>query len=427
MQQQSTIEVVDTQPEGIPQAETTTAQASPASEETPSRDVKKKRVRAMVIAPAAILVLAVTTAFLHKYYAGWESTDDAYIDGYINPISSRVAGYITRVYVDDNQFVKAGTLLVQIDPKDYQVSLDSARATLLNDQATARASEVNVPITAVNTSSELASAHASKLDARAGVSAAEKQLIAARAAQEQAEADSSRAQDDVNRYKQLVEKEEISEQQFTRAVQVARAAAAAVTGAKASVQAAEDHVTQAKGILDQAEARVEAASTGPQRIRVQKSRALAAAAIVAKSLAAVERARLNLSYTRIVAPVDGIVARRSAQTGQYVTPGQPLMAIVPLDDIWVTANFKETQLGNVRIGNPASIHVDAFDRDYSGRVESIAGGTGAVFSLLPPENATGNYVKVVQRVPVRIRIDDGQDPQHRLRPGLSVEPKVRTD
>lgn len=386
---------------------------------------KKKRSRAVVIVPLAILILTATAALLHGYFAGWESTDDAQIDGYINPISSRVAGYITRVYVDDNQFVKAGTLLAQIDAKDYQVALDSAKATLQDDQATAAASEAGVPVTAVTTSSRLVSAQADVVNARAGVSAAQKQLAATRASQQQAEAISAKAQDDVDRYKPLIDKQEISEQQYSQAVQTARAAAAAVDAARAAVQAAEDQVIQAQGKVDQANAGLASAGTGPQEVGIQRSHALAAAAKANKSKAALEQAQLNLSYTRIVAPVDGIVSKRSAQVGQYVTPGQPLMAVVPLDDIWVTANFKETQLKDMRIGSTAVIYVDAFDRDYSGRVESIAGGTGSVFSLLPPENATGNYVKVVQRVPVRIRIDKGQDPDHRLRPGLSVEPRVR--
>ncbi len=403
----------------------TAQDSTPETKQENVQKAGKKRLRASLIVPIALLVLGATTAFLQRYYAGWESTDDAYVDGYIHPISSRVAGYITKVYVDDNQFVKAGTLLVQIDPKDFQVALDSAKATLLNDQAKSEASDVSVPITTISSASTLASAQADVVDARAGVSAAEKQMAAAKAAQEQAEADSENAKDDVGRYRQLIAKQEVSEQQYTRAVQTARAASAAVDAARASVQAAEDRVTQAKGRLERAQAGVEAASTGPQLVRVEKSRALAAAALVAKSAAAVERARLDLEYTRIVAPVDGVIAKRAAQAGLYVTAGQPLMAIVPLDDIWVTANFKETQLKRMAIGSPVSIYVDAFDHEYTGHVESIAGGTGAVFSLLPPENATGNYVKVVQRVPVRILIDKGQDPEHRLRPGLSVEPRVK--
>jgi len=384
----------------------------------------KRMARVKIIAPIVALLLAAVAAFAYRNYAGWESTDDAQIDGYINPISSRVAGYITNVYVDDNQYVKAGTLLAQIDPKDYEVAVASAQATLANDQATADAIQVNVPVISVNTSSQLVSAEADVANSRAGISGAEQQLAAAQAAVLQAEANSAKAQDDVKRYKQLVDKEEISDQLYVQAVQTSNGATAAVQAATANVRAAQDAVRQAQSKLAQASASVESAQTGPQQIRIQRSRASAASAEAQKSKAAVEQSQLNLGYTRIVAPVDGVVAKRSAQPGQYVSPGQQLMAVVPLDDIWVTANFKETQLQNMRPGNHVEIHVDAYGRTYSGYVESIAGGTGAVFSLLPPENATGNYVKVVQRLPVRLRLDKGQNPDRRLRPGMSVVPDV---
>ncbi len=387
----------------------------------------RRKLRAKTIVPVAALVLAVAATTLYYFSAGWESTDDAQIDGYINPISSRVAGYVTHVYVDVNQYVKAGTLLIEIDPKDYEVALESAKGTLANDEASAEASRVNVPVTSVNTSSQFLSAQAGVSNARAGVSAAEKQLAAAQASLREAEAHHAKAQDDANRYKQLVDKQEIAEQQYTQAVDTDQAAAAAVEGARASVEAAQDQVTQAQARLEQAQATLDSAQTGPRQVRIQASHALAAAGLVTKSKAAVEQARLNLNYTRILAPVDGIVAKRSAQAGEYVTPGQQLLAIVPLDDIWVTANFKETQLRNMRPGQPVEIYVDAFGKSYSGHVESLAGGTGAVFSLLPPENATGNYVKIVQRMPVRIRFDQGQDPERRLRPGMSVEPKVKVN
>ena len=307
----------------------------------------------------------------------------------------------------------------------HQVALGSAQATLANDRATADASQVNVPITSVNAVSQITSAQADVDNSRAAISGSEKQLAAARASLLQAEANNAKAQDDVKRYKQLVDKQEIAEQQYVQAVQTANATAAAVEVAAANVQADQDGVTQAQGKSDQAVAALESARTGPQQVRIQQSRAVAAAALAEKSQEAVEQAQLNLNYTRIMAPVDGLIAKRSVQVGEYVAPGQQLLAVVPLEDIWVTANFKETQLKNVRPGQPVEIFVDAYGRDYTGHVESIAGGTGAIFSLLPPENATGNYVKVVQRVPVRLRFDQGQDPDHRLRPGLSVEPKVK--
>ena len=299
-----------------------------------------------------------------------------------------------------------------------------ASCTLANDRATADASQGNVPITSINATSGITSAQADVDNARAGISASEKALAGARAALVQAQANNAKAQDDVKRYKPLVDRQEIPEQLYVQAVESGNATAAAVEVAAANVQADQDAVTQAQGKFDQAVAALESARTGPQQVRIQESRALAAAALADKSKRALEQAQLNLSYTRIVAPVDGLIAKRSVQVGQYVAPGQQLLAVIPLEDIWVTANFKETQLKNVRPGEPVQIFVDAYGRDYSGHVESIAGGTGAIFSLLPPENATGNYVKVVQRVPVRLRFDPGQDPDHRLRPGFSVVPKV---
>jgi len=385
------------------------------------------KLSAKILVPVAALVLAIAAGALYYFYAGWESTDDAQIDGYVNLVSSRVAGYVTHVYVDDNQYVKAGTLLARIDPKDYQVALESAKATLANDEASHSASEVSIPLTAINTSSQLMSAQADVGHAHAGVSVAQKQFSAAQASLAAAQANYAKAQDDVNRYKQLVDKHEIADQQYTQAVETAKAAAAAVDGAQAATQVAHDQVSQAQSKLQQAQAALDAARTGPRQVRIQESRALASAAMVAKSQAAVDQAELNLNYTRIVAPVDGVVAKRSVQAGEYVTPGEQLIAVVPLDDIWVTANFKETQLRKMRPGLPVKIYVDAYGRTFTGHVESLAGGTGAVFSLLPPENATGNYVKVVQRLPVRIRFDAGQDPDHELRPGMSVEPKVRVD
>ena len=424
MSQELTIDIEEKpQPDGVLEAKISAQNSGPSG--SPDKAIAKRKPRTkLLIAAAAVLVLAAAGTSGYYFFAGWESTNDAQIDGYVNPISSRIAGYITKVYVDDNQYVKAGTLLAQIDPTDYEVALGSAQATLANDRATADASQGNVPITSINATSGITSAQADVDNARAGISASEKALAGARAALVQAQANNAKAQDDVKRYKPLVDRQEIPEQLYVQAVESANATAAAVEVAAASVQADQDGVTQAQGKFDQAVAALESARTGPQQVRIQESRALAAAALADKSKRALEQAQLNLSYTRIVAPVDGLIAKRSVQVGQYVAPGQQLLAVIPLEDIWVTANFKETQLKNVRPGEPVQIFVDAYGRDYSGHVESIAGGTGAIFSLLPPENATGNYVKVVQRVPVRLRFDPGQDPDHRLRPGLSVVPKV---
>jgi len=379
------------------------------------------------LAAAAAIALLLAAVVLWRHYAAWESTDDAQIDGHINPISPRVGGHVMSVKVENNQYVQAGAVLVELDPKDYQVALDRAQAEYANALATAEAARVGVPISSVSTSSQVTTAQAEVENARASLAAAEKQYQAAQAKIEEAEANNAKAQSDLDRYKQLVGKEEISQQQYDQAVAAAKAGAASLLAAEAQAQAAAQRVSEARGKLAQAEAQLRSAQTGPQQVSATRSRASAAEAAVQMAKAALEQAQLNLRYSTITAPVSGLVGKKTAEVGQNVQPGQELMAIVPLDDIWVTANFKETQLKNMRPGQPVKIYVDAYGREYDGHVESIAGASGAQFSLLPPENATGNYVKVVQRVPVKIRFEKGQDPEHMLRLGMSFEPRVKTN
>ena len=336
----------------------------------------------------------------------------------------RVSGHVLKLLVNDNQYVDAGTPLVEIDPRDYQVAVNSARAAYQDALALAQSSQVNVPITSVTTGSQLSASQADVNGARAGISVARQQLEAARAQLEQAIANDIKAQNDVGRYKQLVDKQEISHQQYDQAVAAARSSTATVNGARASVSAAEQQVAQAEAKLEQAEANLRSAGTAPQQMASIRSRAQSAQAQAQQKKAELDQAMLNLQYTRIVAPVSGIVSNRTVEVGQNVSIGQQLMKIINLDDIWVTANFKETQLREMRPGQPAAIAVDAYGRKYRGHVESIAGASGALFSLLPPENATGNYVKVVQRLPVKITFDAGETREHLLRPGMSVEPKV---
>jgi membrane fusion protein, multidrug efflux system len=382
--------------------------------------------RRILFAGLGLAVLAVAF-LLYLHFAAWESTDDAQVDGYIYPVSSRITGYVTRVTVDDNQYVQAGTVLAQLDPKDYEVAVANAKATLANDQASAAALAINVPITSVNTSSNLSSAQADVENFKAGLIAAQRQFDAAQASLRQAEANDLKAQDDVIRYKPLAAKDEIPQQVYTQAVDSEKATAAAVEAARASAGAAGQAVMQARARVAQALAQLQSAQTRPQQISAQRSRAQAAEAQTQRAAAILEQAQLNLQYTTIVAPVSGIVGERSVQPGQNVAPGQQLMTVVPLDsqNIWVTADFKETQLKSMRPGQPSTISVDAYGRTYNGRVFNIAGATGARYSLLPPENATGNYVKVVQRIPVKILFDKGQDPKHLLRPGMSVEAAVK--
>lgn len=385
----------------------------------------KTRMRWLIVFVALVAVAA--SVLLYRYFAAWESTDDAQVDGYIYPVSSRVSGYVTRVLVDDNQYVEAGTVLVQLDPKDYDVALANAKATLANDQASAAALRTNVPITSVSTSSQLSTAQADLENAKAGLVAAQRGFDAAQASLRQAEANDLKAQDDVSRYKPLAEKDEIPQRQYTQAVDSQKATAAAIEAARASAAAAEQAVTQARARIIQAEAGVQYAETQPQQISIQRSRAQAADAETQRAAAILQQAQLNLEYTTVVAPVSGIVGQRSVQPGQNVAPGQQMMTVVPLDsqNVWVTANFKETQLRKMRPGQHVKISVDTYGRKYDGHVLNIAGASGARYSLLPPENATGNYVKVVQRIPVKIIFEKGQDPEHLLRPGMSVEPNVK--
>jgi membrane fusion protein (multidrug efflux system) len=393
----------------------------------PSRILKRgsKRQKRMIYGVGALFVLVVGF-FLYRYFTSYESTDDAQIDGYIYPVSSRVAGYITRVTVDNNQYVEAGTVLAQLDPKDFEVAVANAKAKLANDRATAASQGVTVPVTSVSTSSTLSSSEADLINAQAGLTAAQKQADAAEAALRQAEANDLNAQDSVRRYKPLAEKNEIPQQQYTQAVLTQRGTAAAVANARSTAAAAEETVTQARARIATAAASVKSAQTRPEQISAQKSRADAAEAQAQSSAAALQQAQLNLQYTTIVAPVSGIVGQRSGQPGQNVSIGQQMMTVVPLDsqNIWVTANFKETQLKHMRPGQKVKISVDTYGRTYEGHVLNIAGATGSLFSILPPENATGNYVKVVQRIPVKIVFEAGQDPDHLLRLGMSVEPKV---
>ena len=372
----------------------------------------------------ALIVLLVVGFFAYRYFTSYESTDDAQVDGHINSVSARISGHVIKLNVQDNQFVQAGTVLVEIDPADYQLAYERAKADFADAQATATAAGVTVPITSVNTSSQVSASEADVASARAGIQAAQQQFQAAKAQLQQAEANDVKAQNDLGRYKQLVEKQEISHQQFDQAVAAARASAAGVEAARATADAAEQQVTQAKGRLVQAEANWRYANTAPKQMQISKAKADSALAAVQRMKANLDQAELNLRYTKVVAPVNGIVSDRTVEVGQNVVPGQELMKVINLDDIWITANFKETQLRDMKAAQHVTLEVDANGRKYNGKVDSIAGASGARFSLLPPENATGNYVKVVQRVPVKIVLDPGSNNDHQLRPGLSVTPKV---
>jgi membrane fusion protein (multidrug efflux system) len=371
-----------------------------------------------------VVVLLVAGFFLWRYFNSYQSTDDAQIDGHLNPVSARVSGHVEKLLVEDNQYVQAGQPLAQIDPRDYQVLVARAKADYDNAVAAAQGAGVNVPITSTNTSSQLAAANAEVAAAEASLSAARQQYDAANAQLAQAEANNVKAQNDLARYKQLVSKQEISQQQYDQAYAAAQAGAAGADAARATAAADQQQIRAAQSRVVQAQANLRSAGSGPQQVRVERSRAQSAEAQVEEKKAALDQAQLNLQYTTIVSPVNGVVTSRSVEVGQNVQPGQELMRIINLDDIWVTANFKETQLRDMRINQPVTIHVDMTGKDYKGHLQSIAGASGAVTSLLPPENATGNFVKVVQRIPAKITFDKGETGEHVLRPGMSVVPKV---
>ena len=367
-------------------------------------------VRIALIVGALLVILG--GIFVWRYYAVRESTDDAQIDGHITPISARVSGTVIAVEFNDNQFIKAGDTIVKLDPNDYQVALDRAQADLSEAQANSQAAQTNVPISNINTASQLETAQAQQV-------AAQREADAARARVREAQANYDRVSKDLERFKQLIAKDEISRQQYDAAVSQEAAAKATLDASASAVATAESHIAQAKAGVRQAQ-------TAPQQVAVSRSKAGSASAAAQRAQSALALAQLNLQYTTVKAPANGIVSKRSVEVGQVIQPGQPLCALVNLDDIYVTANFKETQLKDMKVGQPVKVKVDAYDNELKGHVDSIGGATGARFSLLPPENATGNYVKVVQRIPVKIVFEPGQDPDKKLRPGMSVTPTVMT-
>jgi membrane fusion protein, multidrug efflux system len=399
--------------------------AEPSSTErsyTPPARRSSKRRRNIIIA-AGIAVVIVAGVFLWRYLSSYESTDDAQADVHLSPVSARVSGYVIRVNVDDNQWVEKGTVLVEIDPKDYEVALAQAQANLANAEATAQSLNITVPITSVNSTSQLRFTASGIEDANAGVIAAQRQLTAAHAQLEAAQANDVKAQDDLKRYKLLVDKREVAEQVYDQAVAAAKSSTAAVSAAVANESAAQQFVQQAKSRLAQADANHQYAETGPQLVSSTKAHVQAFVADVEQKRALVEQAQLNLGYTKIIAPVSGEV-NKTVVVGLNVQEGQQLLTVVPLDEVWVTANFKETQLKHMQVGQRAEIHIDSSGQTLKGHVDSIGGATGPLFSLLPPENATGNYVKIVQRVPVKIVLNPGQNKDRRLRPGMNVVPDV---
>jgi membrane fusion protein, multidrug efflux system len=398
--------------------------------------MRSTRVRAVA---AAVLILVLGAGTWWWLTRNRESTDDAQVDGHVTQIAPRVGGHILKVAVNDNQLVEAGTVLVEIDPRDYKVALDKARAELADAEAIAIAAQSNVPITSTTASSNVSTAQSGIEQARSASAAAGKdidvakaRLGAAQARLREAEANATRYTRDVERLRGLLARDEVSQQQFDAAVATAEAQRAAtdtaraqIAEAEAGVRVAESRQTQTAAGESQAQAALRSAQTAPEQVTAMRARASSAQARVEQAKATLAQAELNLEYTVVKSPARGIVSKKSVNPGQVVQANQPLMAIVQTDEVWITANFKETQLERMRVGQRVTVDIDAYGgKDFKGHIDSIAAATGARFSLLPPENATGNFVKVVQRVPVKIVLEAGQDPDRVLRPGMSVTPTV---
>jgi membrane fusion protein (multidrug efflux system) len=397
-----------------------------------------KRIR---IAIVAVVIVVLGVAIWLWATAGRETTDDAQVDAHVTPIAARVGGTVTDVPVKENQQVEAGAVLVTIDPRDYQVALDKARAELATAEADAAVAKTNVPITSTTATGNVSNARGGVEEAAAGIDQAQRgidaanaRLATAQAHERETEANAIKTAKDVDRFKALLAKDEVSQQQYDAAVAAADGARAAtdsarsqVQEAQAGIQVAQSQLMQARAGASQASAQLQTAQTAPEQVAAMRARAASADAKVMQQRAVVQEAELNLQYVTVKAPMKGIVSKKSVEIGQVVQPGQPLMAIIPLEDVWVTANFKETQLRDMRVNQRAVIDVDAYGgREFKAHIESLAAATGSRFSLLPPENATGNFVKVVQRVPIRIAIDEKQDAAQLLRPGMSVNVKVYT-
>jgi membrane fusion protein, multidrug efflux system len=378
---------------------------------------------------AFVLIFALVAAggtawWLHSQ--GYQSTDDAQIDGHLDAVSARISGTVSYInpQVEDNHLVEAGTLLLELDPRDYQAELEHAKANLDTRNAEARAAQVSVPITDASAFGQLRAAEAAKEQSIASVDSQQSDLVAAQHRLQQDEAIHARAERDRVRYRALVEKREISRSDYDARETEAIAAQQAVEADRARVTSIGQKIAEARALVSQRQAQIDSAQTAPQQVTNARAQSQSASGHVEQAVADMHTAQLNLSYTKIYAPVTGVIGRKTVELGHRIQPGQGLLVIVPLDDIWITANFKETQLKRMHPGQAVNIHVDTFERDFKGRIENLPGAAGPLFSLFPPENASGNYVKVVQRFPVRIRLEPGEDPQHLLRPGMSVEPTV---
>jgi membrane fusion protein (multidrug efflux system) len=399
------------------------AGGSSAPNDTGSTAEGRSRTLLFALIVGVVIVLGAVGFYL--YSRMYESTDDAQVDGHLNGISARIDGDVKGVHIEENQSVKAGDLLVDLDPRDYQVAVEQAQAQLLKAQADERAENPNLPITQSNSQTTVSTSQSGVANAEAALAAAERDQLAAQSHVLEVEANNAKAQADLARYKTLVDKNEVSRSDYDQVVSASKSYAASVDSARASADAAQKVVEQRRAQLEMSRSMMESARVNaPNQVAISRANLQSKQADVQAAQAALDRAQLDLSYCQIVAPVAGVVTKRTVEPGEHVSKGQRLVTLADLSDLWVTANFKESQLRQMHPGQSVTISVDAFDQEFDGTVEAMPGSTGSVTSLLPPENATGNYVKVVQRLPVRIRFKPGQQGLDRLRPGMSVVPKV---
>ncbi len=383
------------------------------------------RRRTLLFAAIIGVVILLGAVGFWLYSRTYESTDDAQVDGHLNGITSRIDGDVLAVHVEENQSVKAGDVLVEFDPRDYQIAVEQAQAQLLKAQAGERAENPNLPIIRSTSETSVANTKSEVANAEAAEAAAERDQLAAQSRVLEAEANNAKAQADVARYKSLVDKNEVSRSDYDQVTATAKSLAASVDSARASADAAQKVVEQRRAQLDEAHSMMASAQVNaPNQVAISRANLQSKQADVQAMRAQLDRAQLDLSYCKIVAPVAGVVSKRTVEVGEHISKGQRLITLADLGDLWVTANFKESQLRQMHPGQSVTISVDAFDQDFDGTVESMPASTGSITSLLPPENASGNYVKVVQRLPVRIRFKPAQQGLERLRPGMSVVPKV---
>ncbi|EFL49112.1 secretion protein HlyD family protein [Solidesulfovibrio fructosivorans JJ]] len=386
---------------------------------------KRKRILVVTVAVAVIACFG-----YYLYVRGLVSTDDAFIDGKVHPITPRVAGYVETVPVEDNQLVAPGDVLVTLDPTDYKVALAQAKADLAAAEASLAALDLGVPLQLSQTSSKVASAQAEMEGQQRGLDQATKERDAAEEAVAQIQAQVDQDKLDFTRISQLRHQDVVAQSDLDSIENKRRGHEAELRAARAKAAAANRGLESIQASIRRLRSQIALAKTGEEQAVIQTKEAAAQRAKVELAKEKVRQAELNLEYTKIVAPVAGHVTKKQIESGRLVAAGQALMTVVPLDpeELWVTANYKETQLKHVHPGQKATIEVDTYPgREITGHVQSIMAGTGSVFSLFPSENATGNYVKVVQRIPVKIVFDKENGELPKLRLGMSVVPTIHTD